>query len=113
MVRKPISLACDNLHYHGFDRGRQQDRYAEARIYFNLTHSTSYNHPSENQHTKTNLTVVMLTGSNGNANKIVKDMYLSLSKIYYAKRHGYKFVQQLSNRFEAYFPHDLFKVRIF
>jgi hypothetical protein len=50
----------------------------------------------------------MLTGKQASANAIDKKLYISLSKMYYAKRHGYKFVELFSNEYSHYFPHNLY-----
>ena len=52
--------------------------------------------------------VVMFTGDSGSWRSVDKYMYESLSKMHYAKTHGYKFVFQPSRRFERYYPRDLF-----
>lgn len=57
---------------------------------------------------KEKMPIVLLTGKQASANAIDRKMYISLSKMYYAKRHGYKFVELFSNEFSHYFPHNLY-----
>ena len=54
------------------------------------------------------MSIVLLTGKQASANAIDRKMYISLSKMYYAKRHGYKFVELFSNEFSHYFVHNLY-----
>lgn len=41
---------------------------------------------------------------------IPASLYVHLHKQYYAKRHGYKFLLQLSDKFVQYFPRALWQV---
>jgi len=57
-----------------------------------------------------NVSAVIMMGTTATASSFITRMYLSLSKMYYAKRHGYDFSYMTSTEFQEYFPQDLFKV---
>ena len=59
-----------------------------------------------------NVSAVIMMGTTATASSFITRMYLSLSKMYYAKRHGYDFSYMTSTEFQEYFPQDLFKARI-
>ena len=54
--------------------------------------------------------VAIITADHGSWASIDSFLFETLGKIYYAKRHGYKFGFQFSNQLVNYYPHDLFKV---
>jgi hypothetical protein len=55
--------------------------------------------------------VAIVTGFRLTGHSADHNMYMQLSRMYYAKRHGYKTVFYSSNQFVKYFHPDLFKVR--
>jgi len=79
---------------------------AEARIVFNITSSYKFEHPKERPAAKAS--VVFLTGMEGGGARLDEKLYVNLSKMMYCKRHGYRFLQLLSNQYRHYFASDLF-----
>jgi hypothetical protein len=55
-----------------------------------------------------NIKILILTGSIASARKIDEKLDLTLSKVYYAARHGYKFQYYFSDQFVHYFIPNLF-----
>lgn len=84
------------------------ERHAASNVYKTLDDFTPFRHDPEQW--KAKLSAVVLTGSSGNTNKVAQSMYFSLSKQYYARRHGYKFMYSLSEQFTSYYHRDLWKV---
>lgn len=83
-----------------------------SRIYYNsynesslFVHKpiTSANRHPHHHHRQPPYQILILTGSHGSAYSLDYRLYPSIAKMYYAKRHGYKFMHRLSNQFKPYF----------
>ena len=77
---------------------------SSSRIFSNISHSVPYQHPKNPP--KGKFSAVILVGTSASASSIENRMYMQISKQYYAKRHGYKFMHLLSNQIVEYFPND-------
>jgi hypothetical protein len=58
---------------------------------------------------KSNVTAVIMTATEGGAREIDLKKYLTISKMYYAKRHGYSFTYTVSRGYLGYFSYDIFQ----
>ena len=83
---------------------------AQARVRFDSAFSTPFEHPIDSFERRSRASILMVSGSSGNADKLSDNMHITLSKMHYARRHGYKYIHQLSDQFEPYFPQNLFEV---
>ncbi len=57
--------------------------------------------------------VTIITGISPKLEDVTRLLYLHLSKMYYAKRHGYNFLLLMSAQFVHYFPSNLYEVSSF
>ena len=55
--------------------------------------------------------VALVTGCFATAYTLDVRLYPTLAKQYYALRHGYTFVHQVSNQFDSYFAYNTWEVR--
>lgn len=53
--------------------------------------------------------ILLLSGIAPDATLLDRSMYPSMSKQYYAARHGYKYVQVISSQFVPFYTMDLFE----
>lgn len=99
----PRSFCWDTGSYEYEDKSK-------SKIEFNFTHAYEFQHPEyENFSTyKSNISALVMVSSSINPREIDKLKYMTISKMYYAKRHGYKFFMSTSAEYESYFASDLF-----
>jgi hypothetical protein len=72
--------------------------------------SYAYNHSGYEYYSRqgSNLKIVLMTGSDASASSLDTRKFLTISKMYYAKRYGYTTAYGLSDEVAEYFPRDLF-----
>jgi hypothetical protein len=82
-----------------------------AKIYDNFDKSRPYHKgPGPPPASPSTGRIVVMSGVTGAS--IPGSLYIHLHKQYYARRHGYKFLLQLSDKFVNYFPQSLWRVRL-
>lgn len=96
-----------------WDTGKEDSEdLSRSKIEYNLSYSFPFQH--HQYHTlsqfKTKYNVAIMTASGFDWATINNRMYNSISKMYYAKRHGYKYIQKVSDEVISFFPNDIFKV---
>ena len=79
---------------------------SQSRVEFNLSHSRPFTHPDYATYNSkpSNLSIVIMSSVAASATELSHHLYSSLSKIMYAKRHGYTFHMVLSNDFSHFLP---------
>ena len=95
-------------------RHPDKEELSKSRVYYNVSYAPQYTHPNHERFSRvptSKLKVMLVVGFNGGtADLIDKNMYPAMTKMYYAKRHGYYFAVGLSNKYSNYFAADLFEV---
>jgi hypothetical protein len=97
------------------EANQHNETLAEARISQDPLKSwkqqTLFTHPDYEKirSQKSNLSVIMVSGSEGSARKLDNMKYITMSKMAYAKRHGYSYTFVTSNEYYDYYPHDVFQ----
>ena len=90
----------------------EYERPPSAKIFHNFNHAKPYTYTgsrSPPNRAPAGGRVVVMSGVS--ANSIPSTLYMHLHKQYYARRHGYKFLLQLSDEFVPYWPKSLWVVR--
>lgn len=79
---------------------------------YNVSYSIPFTHPQYDYYQKnpTKIKAVIMSASEGAAEKLDIQKYITISKMSYAKRHGYDFAYAISDEFAEYFPKDLYEV---
>lgn len=87
---------------------------APSRIEYSINISKPFKHPDYPfyKRNKSNISAVIMTGSDGSASHLDTRKYMTLSKMYYAKRHGYDFAYITSDEVLDYFPLDMMTVSL-
>ena len=84
------------------------DKPTKSVIYDSFQSTRPYKPAPPEKQPKKKRSVVLFTGTHGAWNNFDNFLYFHLSKMYYAKRHGYKFVIEFSNQLIPFFPPDLY-----
>ena len=96
--------SCDGTH-----SASSTDRPTQSRIYYSTTNSTPYTYTPKIPGIRRQK-ILIFSGCSGSAQNLDTRLYINMHRMYYAKRHGYSFVHQLSNQFTSYFPHNTWEV---
>lgn len=95
-----------------WDSGNDEEEVTPVNIEFNLSSAVPFQHLEYEKYNKytSNISALILVGTVGSSASMIDKLYLTMSKMYFAKRHGYKFQLLISNAFVNFFPKDLFSV---
>jgi hypothetical protein len=123
----------------GDDRDQRKESLSKSRIEYDLTTSKPFLHEEYERYVKQSLEkrkdsklraqgktsslryrdssydnridiVLMLTGTSAIGYKLNQYMYMSISKSYYAARHGYQYLMTTSPQYVDYYPRHLYGV---
>lgn len=96
------------------EQGKGQDSgeyLSDSHVEYNLSYSIPFHRDGQSRGVPLNRDqkkILMLSGSAGSGYKLHQYMYMSISKAYYATRHGYPFILKLSPQYVEYFPDGIF-----
>jgi hypothetical protein len=96
-----------------YNRDEKNENLAEAHIDFTYNRSIPFQHKIQHgDATGPKIKVLMISASKGEGSTLEDRMYSTMSKMYYARRHGYGFTHLLSEQYADYFADDLYTVRV-